>query len=152
MAKNQLKLTHKEAIYKFSHDSDESVILADIVCTGQEIDEGSDQVVNIVSANWVGAPNSTIVVTRGTGEDAEVIWSIPADQPQNMDFAGEGYVDTTGNNKDLYVSITGEAAIYMTLRKESGYLTQVETEKYGVYDDETRIGASTTKRGSPDYD
>ena len=150
MAINLLKLTHKEAIFKFSHDSDETITLTDLACTGQEIDGESDQVVNIVSANWVGAPGSTIVVTRGTGETAEVVWSIPADQPQNMNFEGEGYVDTTGNNKDLYVSITGEAAIYMTLRKESGYLTQVETEKYGAYDDETRIGASTTKSGSPD--
>ena len=63
-----------------------------------------------------------------------------------------GFVDTTNNTYDIVV--TNEAAKpvtgYLVLRKVAGWATKVETATYGAYDDETRVGASTTISGSPD--
>ena len=45
---------------------------------------------------------------------------------------------------------TGGAVTYLVLHKQDGYAAKVEYEKYGAYDDETIVGASTTLSGSPD--
>jgi hypothetical protein len=69
-----------------------------------------------------------------------------------MEFAaGSGFVDNVENTSDIVVTIAGaEAQCYLTVRKASGYATKVEPATYGAYDDETRVGASTTLSGSPD--
>ena len=108
---------------------------------------GGTPTVNIVGACWTGAATSTITIVRG----GVTILSIPADQPDNFNFEGLGFVDTVGNTADIVVTIAGgEAAVYLKLRKVAGYDDKVETGLYGSYDDITRIGASTTVSGSPD--
>jgi hypothetical protein len=109
---------------------------------------GGTPTVNIVGAHWTGAANSTITVVR----NSVTILSIVADQPNNFDFEGLGFVDTVGNTSDIVVTIAGaEAALYLRLRKVDGYDTKIETGIYGSYDDETRVGAKTSVTGSPDY-
>jgi len=60
------------------------------------------------------------------------------------------FVDRVYANKDLKLKFDGPGHCIIRLRKE-GWTTKVETATYGQYDDPTRVGASTTIPGSPDY-
>lgn len=147
-----LKNTNQETVVKVYGIGTVNITLDDNVSTGitattQELIAGGTPKVNIVSANWSGLPGSTIEVTRNTTS----VIPITGDQPQNLDLAGQGYVDNVANTEDISVEIAGaDAVLYLVLRKIEGWATKVETATYGAYDDETRVGASTTMDGSPD--
>ena len=145
MAVTVLKNTNQEAVVKVSGAGTGTINLTTDLTNAQQSVSGTPTV-NIVTANWVGAPNSTIVISRG----ATVIMSIPADAPQLLDFTGQGYCDTIANTSNISVVVTGEAAIYLTLRKVAGWIPFAESAVYGAYDDPTRVGASTAVSGSPD--
>lgn len=147
VTKTVLKNTNQETVVKVA-GTDAAVTIdlqTDCLASTQALD-GVTQTVNIISANWTGLPSSTITVSR----NSVTVLPITGDQPQNLDLAGQGYVDTVENTSDVVVTITGTAAIYLVLRKVSGYATKVENATYGIYDDPTRVGASTTMSGSPD--
>ena len=147
MAKTVLKNTNQEAVVKIQGIGVETIDLqSDILAATQALD-GSEQRVNIISVNWSGLPGSTAVIAR----NGTTIVPITGDQPQMLDLAGQGYVDTVNNTSDISVTIANaDLALYIVLRKVSGYATKVENATYGAYDDPTRVGASTTKSGSPD--
>jgi hypothetical protein len=149
VVKTVLKKAHQEAVVKVAGTAAAATIslASDLLHTNQALTSGGTPTVNIVGAHWTGAATSAITVVRG----GVTILSIVADQPNNFDFEGLGFVDTVGNTSDIVVTISGaEAAVYLRLRKIAGYDDKVETGIYGSYDDITRIGASTTVSGSPD--
>ena len=149
VVKTVLKKAHQEAVVKVAGTAAASTIslASDLLHTNQALTAGGTPTANIVGACWTGAATSTITIVRG----GVTILSIPADQPDNFNFEGLGFVDTVGNTSDIVVTIAGaEAAVYLKLRKVAGYDDKVETGLYGSYDDITRIGASTTVSGSPD--
>jgi len=153
MAQAILKNTHQEAIIKvFPQEDDTSttnnVVLANLSAVGQEIDTGADQVVNIAGVTWLGNPAGIITITR----NSVIIMTLPCTGANEMDFTGQDLPpDTVQNTEDLVVTFSGVGQLYIKLRKASGYLTQVENATYGSYDDPSRVGASTTVNGSPDY-
>lgn len=60
-----------------------------------------------------------------------------------------GFYDRVYANKDIRMIFDGPGHCIIRLRKE-GWTPKVEESTYGVYDDPTRVGASTTLSGSPD--
>lgn len=137
--KTVLKNTHNEAVVKIAGTAAAATIdlQTDILHANQALDGGT-QTVNIVGAQWVGLAGSTITITRN---GVNVI-TAPGEQPTNMMFEGEGYVDTIGNTSDIVVTIAGaEAQLYLTLRKVSGYATKIETAQFSVYDNTTLVGS-----------
>ena len=149
VVKTVLKKAHQESVVKVAGTAASATIslASDLLHTNQALTSGGTPTVNIVGVCWSGASTSTITIVR----NSVTILSIPADQPDNFNFEGLGFVDTIGNTSDIVVTIAGaEAALYLRLRKVSGYDDKVETAIYGSYDDITRVGASTTISGSPD--
>lgn len=150
VVKTVLKKAHQEAVVKVAGTAAASTIslASDLLHTNQALTAGGTPTVNIIGMHWVGATGSTITVVRG----GVTIVSVAAESANNFDFQGLGFADTVGNTSDIVVTIGGgEAAIYLQLRKVAGYDDKVEGGVYGSYDDITRIGASTTVTGSPDY-
>lgn len=153
MAQAILKKTHQEVVVKVwpegtDQAGDNTVVLADLAATGQEVDSGNDQVVNIAGVTWLGNPDGIITITR----NSVVIMILPCTGANEMDFTGQDVPpDTVQNTQDIEVAFSGVGQVYLRLRKAGGYKTQVENATYGSYDDPTRVGASTTINGSPDY-
>lgn len=153
MAQAILKKTHQEAVVKVWPEGTDgpttnTIVLADLAATGQEVDSAVDQVVNVVGVTWLGEPTAIITITRGT----TVILTLPCTGANEMDFTGQDVPpDTVQNTEDIEVTFSGVGQVYLKLRKASGYKTQVENATYGAYDDPTRVSASTTINGSPDY-
>lgn len=147
VTKTVLKNTNQETVVKVAGaDASVTIDLQTDCLAGTQALDGATQTVNIISANWTGLPSSTITVAR----NSVTVLPITGDQPQMLDLAGQGYVDTIENTSDIVVTIAGTAAVYLVLRKVNGYATKVEYATYGAYDDPTRVGASTTMSGSPD--
>ena len=149
VAKTILKNTNQESVVKVAGTAAASTIdlSVDLLAGSQALD-GDTQRVNIAGVQWVGLPSSTITITRNSVN----ILTLPGGGADYIEFAaGSGFVDNIENASDIVVTIAGaEAQCYLTLRKVSGYATKVETATYGAYDDETRVGASTSLSGSPD--
>ena len=144
-----LKNTNQEAVVKVAGTAGSTTIdLSTDLVAGTQVASGDVQTVNIVGIRWVGLSGSSVTVTRNSVN----ILTLPGDAPNGLGMAeGIGYVDTEHNTHDIIVAIAGaEAQCYITLRKIGGYATKVETVVFGAYDDETRVGASTTLSGSPD--
>ena len=150
VVKTVLKNVNQEAVVKVAGTADAATIdlSTDLVASTQALD-GNTQTVNIVGLVWTGAANGIITITR----NSVVIATLQANAAGALDFAGQQMIpETIGNTQDIVVTISGaQAECWLRLRKVSGYATKVEYATYGSYDDETRVGASTTISGSPDY-
>lgn len=151
VAKTVLKKVHQEAIVKVAGtDASATIDLsADLVATGQTLD-GSTQKVSIVGATWTGASDGIITIAR----NSVTVMTLQANAAGSLYFDGQTMIpDNTEEASDIVVTISGaQAECWLKLRKVSGYKTMVEPEQYGSYDDPTRVGASTTLSGSPDYE
>lgn len=149
VTKTILKNTNQETIVKIAGTAASATIdlQTDCLAATQALD-GETQTVNIAGFQFTGLASSTITIARNSVN----VTTIAAEGHDSIEFiAGNGYAETTNNTSDIVVSIAGaEAQLYLTLRKIGGYATKVETATYGAYDDETRVGASTTLSGSPD--
>jgi hypothetical protein len=149
VVKTVLKNTNQESVVKVAGTAAAATIdlSVDLLAGAQALD-GATQRVNIAGVQWVGLPDATITITRNSVN----ILTLPGGGADYIEFAaGSGFVDNIENASDIVVTIAGaEAQCYLVLRKVSGYATKVETAVYGAYDDETRVGASTTLSGSPD--
>jgi hypothetical protein len=150
VVKTVLKNVNQEAVVKVAGTAAAATIdlSADLVASTQALD-GNTQTVNIVGLVWTGATDGIITITR----NSVVIATLQANAAGALDFAGQQMIpETIGNTQDIVVTISGaQAECWLRLRKVSGYATKVEYATYGSYDDETRVGASTTISGSPDY-
>jgi hypothetical protein len=149
VAKTILKNTNQESVVKIAGTAASATIdlSVDLLASQQALD-GATQRVNIAGVQWVGLPEATITIARNSVN----ILTLPGGGADYIEFAaGSGFVDNIENASDIVVTIAGaEAQCYLVLRKVSGYATKVETAVYGAYDDETRVGASTSLSGSPD--
>lgn len=149
VVKTVLKNVNQEAVIKVAGTDGSAVIdlQADIVATTQELD-GATQTVNIVGLIWTGATNGIIQITR----DATIIATLQAGAAGALEFGGQAMIpETIENTKDITVTISGaQSECWIRVKKVNGYKTKVEYSTYGAYDDESRVGASTTTSGSPD--
>lgn len=151
IAKSYLRKTHQEVLAKVGGGTGTVVfdLAADLLpAAGQAAGTAGTQDVSIIGFGWCGLPSSTITVTRGVN-----VFTLDASSAGYMDFDGQEIpAETTGSTTNITVVVAGaEAQCWLKLRKNAGYTTQIEDAKYGAYDDPTRVGASTTLLGSPDY-
>ena len=149
VVKTVLKNTNQEAVVKVAGTAAAATIdlSVDLLAASQALD-GETQTVNIAGLVWTGATNGIIQITR----NSVVVATLQANAAGGLDFTGQMMIpETIGNTSDIVVTISGaQAECWIRLRKVSGYATKVEYATYGSYDDETRVGASTTLSGSPD--
>ena len=150
MAQAIIRQTHQEAVIKVwgPAATTEVIDISTLLATGQALNGGT-QTVTIVGAQWTGASGGIATVTR----NSETIMTLQSAPTGVLLFDGQTMPhDNRQSTSDISVAITGAAVeVWLKLRKVSGYATMIEDATYGSYDDPTRIGASTTKPGSPDY-
>lgn len=151
MALAVLKNTQQEAVVKVyggAGTSETIDLQTTILGSFQQLD-GATQTVNIIGATWTGQNVTEITVTRG----GVVVMTLASTGTTTIDFDGQTLPpETTSNTADVVVTIAaGIGELWLKLRKVSGYKSKSgEYASYGAYEDETRVGASTTTSGSPD--
>jgi len=150
VAKTILKNVNQETVVKVAGTDGSATITlgTDLVASTQVVD-GETQVVNIGGFVWTGAAGGVISISR----NSVVIATLQAAPAGALDFTGQMMIpENINNTSDLVVTISGaQAECWIRLKKVSGYATKVEYATYGAYEDESRVGASTTIPGSPDY-
>lgn len=152
-----IKKTETEAVVRMAGVSGDSgsVVLTNLATSSQVIDGTTGPKVSISGVGWTGSNNGEIVIARGS----TTVMVLPCANSGIMNFAGEVIpLENTKDQNDFAVSVrttigsTGfaDGQLWLRLRKTNGYVNTIEDVKYGVYDDPTRVGASTTMSGSPD--
>lgn len=138
MSKVILKKTESKVVVKCAGtDLNESITLnTDCLASTEALTVGGTPKVNILGVHWAGAPDSVITITRGTTN----ILKLNANNPGNFDFQDKDFADTVGNTSNITVTSTGEAFVYLLLRKVSGYSSKIELAEFSVYDDTTKVG------------
>jgi hypothetical protein len=145
-----VKNTNQEVIVHFDTVAAESGTLAlnTLGAATQALTSGGTPRVNIVKFVSTGADGAGLRIVRG---GKNIISCAPENAPF-LDLNSIGISDNINNNDDIVVTndVAKPVTGYLVLRKVNGWDTKVETVTYGAYDDETRVGASTTLSGSPD--
>jgi hypothetical protein len=145
-----VKNTNQEVIVHFDTVAAESGTLAlnTLGADTQALTSGGTPTVNIVKFVSTGELGSALRIVRN---GKNVIACAPENAPF-LDLNSIGISDNINNNNDIVVTndVAKPVTGYLVLRKVNGWDTKVETVTYGAYDDETRVGASTTLSGSPD--
>lgn len=108
---------------------------ADLLVPNRLVLDGGTQTVNIVSLTWSGVDGSSVKITRG-GTDIIVM---PGAGAAKFTFDDLGFVDTVNNTANLLVTVTGDAYVYIGLKKQAGYKQTVEPSIYGGYDNPTIV-------------
>lgn len=142
--------TNQETIIHFDTVAAESgtITLASLGASTQALTSGGTPTVNIVRFISTGELGSGLRIVRN---GKNIIACSPENAPI-LDLTQYGISDSTNNTYDIVVTndVAKPVTGYITLRKIAGWDTKVEDATYGAYDDPTRVGASTTKSGSPD--
>jgi hypothetical protein len=145
-----VKNTNQEVIVHFDTVAAESGTLAlnTLGAATQALTSGGTPTVNIVKFVSTGELGSGLRIVRN---GKNIIACAPENAPM-LDLNSIGISDSTNNTTDIVVTndVAKPVTGYLVLRKIAGWSTKVETATYGAYDDETRVGASTTLSGSPD--
>ena len=140
---NQETIIHFDAV----DTSSETIDISDLAADTQERNTDTP-LVNIARFITTGEDGSSVTVVR---DGKNIIACAPENAPF-LDFTAMGIGEAQKNDQNIVIYNNADSAVtgYITLRKIAGYSTKVETATYGAYDDETRVGASTTLSGSPD--
>lgn len=144
-----VKNTNLETIIHFDTVAAESgtITIANLTASTQ-VRNSDTPAVNIVKFFCTGQTTASLRVVRNS---KNIIACAPENAPV-LDLNVNGFVDNINNTHDIVITNDVAKAVtgYLVLRKVAGWNTKVETATYGAYDDETRVGASTTMSGSPD--
>lgn len=149
MTLTTVKNTNHETVIHFASSAAESgtVTIANLTASTQARNADNPQV-NIVKFMCTGELGSKVTVARNS---KNVIVTSP-ENDINFEFNSVGIPVNNDNTFDIVITngaakdVTG----WLVLHKLRGWSSKVETATYGSYDDETRVGASTTLDGSPD--
>lgn len=134
--KTILKKAKHEVVVKFSNDAGTNSSTFDLdvdALLSTEVIEGTVKV-NLVELAWSGATGSAFTLTRNG-----VQIFVGGEHPDTIIFSG--YVDGVQNTHDIVCSLTGNLHVYLTLRKNSGFETKIETAEFGSYDDPNARGS-----------
>lgn len=144
-----VKNTNQEVIVHFDTVAAESgtLTIANLTASTQARNS-DDPAVNIVKFISTGELGSGLRIVRN---GKNIIACAPENAPF-LDLNSNGFVDNTNNTYDIVVTndVAKPVTGYLILRKVAGWTTKVEYATYGAYEDESRVGASTTLSGSPD--
>ena len=132
-----LKNSDHEVVVKVTGASgDTSTIDIATLATANQTQTGT-AVVNIAGIKYAGTTSSVVSITR----DSNNIMTFSTEGVDGEDFAS-GWVDNQENTANIDLAISGgTATVWLTLRKQAGFPSKIETGIYGVYDDETQVGA-----------
>jgi len=150
-----IKNTNKEVVVKVDTVDGATGVLAltslasaDQVLGATGATGATGPVVNIAKMIFTGELGSAIRITRN-GEN--ILACAPENAPF-LDLTGNGITENRNNNKDIVIIKEGASGVpvtgYLVLHKQEGFYSKVEYEKYGEYDDETKVGAQNIS-GSP---
>jgi len=138
VTKTILKKSKNEVVVKFANNSGNNQTstfdLSVDALLSTEVIEGTVKV-NILAIGFSGLNGSHFTLSR----NSVGIFAAPCDQPDQFYF--EGFVDGINNTSDIVCSMSGECYVYLTLRKNSGFETKIETAQFGSYDDDTARGS-----------
>lgn len=145
-----VKQTHQETVVKVwgAAGVTETIDLQTLVGSNQ-VTDGTTQTVSIIGLTWTGGTDGIITISR----NSVTIATLQANAAGMLYFDGQSMPpDAVEGTSDIVVAISGAACeLWIKLRKVSGYKSKSgEYPQYGAYEDETRVGASTTISGSPD--
>lgn len=150
MALTVVKNTNQETIIHFQSSAIETgtIALNTLAASTQALTDGGTPTVNIVRFVSTGEDTASVTVLRNT----KVLIACAPENAPILDLTSMGISEAQQNTYDIVISnnVAKNVTGYITLRKIAGWSTKVETVVYGAYDDETRVGASTTLSGSPD--
>jgi hypothetical protein len=136
MAISILKNTHNLAVVKFAGTTlNDTLTLNTALRLATQI--GGTPDATIVFVAWANSPGASdqVTITRGGTQILQLY------QNGQLDFGGNGgFADNIGSGSDLVVTSVGTAQLYVTLRK-SGYISSVEPEKFGSYDNPAVVGS-----------
>jgi len=131
-----LKNTDHEVVVKATGVAgDTCTIDISTLATANQTQSGTAKV-NIAGIRYAGQSGSIVAITRG----ATTVMTYEAVGVDGEDFAA-GWVDSQANDADLVLTLSGAASTtWLTLRKQEGFLPNIETGAFGAYDDETQAG------------
>lgn len=144
-----LKNTNQETVIHFASSAAESgtITIANLAASTQARNADTP-IVDIVKWSFQGELGSKVSIVRNS---KNVIVGAPENAPY-MEANSWGVPLTNDHASDIVITngVAKEVTGVLVLRKQAGWSTKVEPATYGAYDDETRVGASTTLSGSPD--
>jgi len=144
-----IRNTNLETIIKYEGSSTDTAATIDIstLAATTQARNSDTPTVNIVKFIATGLLTSGVQIVRN---GVSVLAAAPENAP-TIDLTQDRISDNIQNTSNIVITTTGAASTgYLVLRKIAGWNTKVETATYGAYDDESRVGASTTMSGSPD--
>lgn len=138
VTKTILKKSKNEVVVKFANNAgttQSATFDLDVdALLSTEVIEGTVKI-NIVAITFSGVNGSNFQLSRnGVG-----IFAAPCDQPDQFYF--DGFVDGVNNTHDIVCTMDNESYVYLTLRKNSGFETKIETAQFGSYDDPNARGS-----------
>jgi hypothetical protein len=150
MAITVVKNTNTETVIHFQSALVETgtITLNTLAAGTQALTSGGTPTVNIVKLWATGEDTASVTILR----NSKVVIAIAPENAPMLDFNSNGIPVANDNTFDIVISnnVAKIVSGWIVLRKIAGWDTKVETATYGAYDDETRVGASTTLSGSPD--
>ena len=149
VTKSLLKLTETDCVIKIAGTAGSATInLQTDLLRSTEALSGTQTVV-ISTLTWTGDAAGVIAIDRNSTR----VFTLLSSASSQLDLAGQFTTsDNTQSTSSIVVTISGgQAELLLRVKKVSGYSSKIEPSVYGSYDDPTRIGASTTIQGSPDY-
>jgi hypothetical protein len=148
MAITTVRNTNQETVIHFESTAAESgtITIANLAASTQARNSDTPTV-NIVKFLATGEDAAVLKIVRNS---KNVISCAPENAPF-LDFNANGINVTNDNTYDIVITNAAAKAVtgWLVLRKVAGWSTKVEYATYGAYEDETRVGGSTTKSGSP---
>lgn len=128
--------SHEVVVKMTGNDGDTGTIDISTLANSNQTQSGT-AVVNIAGVRYAGTTSSIVAITRNTTN----IMTFSTEGVDGEEFAS-GWVDNQENDQDIAVAISGgTATVWLTLRKQAGFLNNIETGIYGAYDDESQAGA-----------
>ena len=161
LATHIVKNTNKETIISVTGANDTvSLALTGLVSADQQLGAtgaagATGAVVNVATVISSGTLGSSVSLRRGaTGATGHLVFAGAPENSPVLQFNQYGFTENGQNDKDILVTHAGATGANVTtwvvLHKQDGFYSKVEYEKYGAYDDETKVGALDIV-GSPDY-
>lgn len=137
--KTSMRNTETNATFKISGTNvTETIDLqTDLLIPNRLVLAGATQTVTITDMTWSGMAGSTFTITR----NGVKIFGSVADAPHQIIFFDMDYNENQEQTSDIVVAITGEAYVYVGMRKVSGYKQTTETELFGQYDNPLVAGS-----------
>jgi hypothetical protein len=156
-----IKNSSKEAVVSVSGANDTIIIaLTDFVSPDQVLGAtgasgATGPVINVATVISSGTLGSSMSIRRGaTGATGHLVFAGAPENSPTVQFNQYGFTENGQNNKPIFITHAGASGANVTtwvvLHKQDGFYSKVEPEKYGAYDDETKVGALDTS-GSPDF-